>query len=105
MDIFGTKKILRLDLVGMTMVQYGPRTLGRSSLARDGLNSGLQTLFGAAHTSLAALFNQLHYTRSHKVLIQKFIESIRNDTEVAVTPEDGRETVRILETIWKQIEE
>lgn len=104
LDIFGTKKILRLDLFGMTMVQYGPRTLGRSSLALDGLNSGLRTLFGAAHTSLAALFNQLHYTRSHKVLIQKFIECLQNNSEAPVAGEDGRETIRILETIWKQIE-
>lgn len=105
LDIFGTKKILHLDLFSMNMVQYGPRTSSCSSLVLDNLSSGLQLLVGGAYTSLKALMNQLHYTRSIGVLIRKFIESIQNNSKVPVTGEDGRETVRILETVWKQIKQ
>lgn len=33
------------------------------------------------------------------ILLTKFIESIKNDTDPPVTPEDGRRTVRLLECI------
>jgi predicted dehydrogenase len=40
---------------------------------------------------------------SQYFLITKFIESIKNDTEPPVTPEDGRKTVRLLEYIEESL--
>jgi len=37
------------------------------------------------------------------ILITKFIESIRSDTDTPVTPEDGRKTVRLLEYIEESL--
>jgi len=37
------------------------------------------------------------------ILITKFIESIKNDTDPPVTPEDGRKTVRLLEYIEESL--
>jgi len=39
------------------------------------------------------------------ILITRFIESIRNDTNPPVTPEDGRKTVRLLEYIQESLNE
>jgi len=40
----------------------------------------------------------------HDIMIGKYIDSIRNDTSVPVTPEEGRETIRVMEMIVRRLE-
>jgi len=39
----------------------------------------------------------------HEIMIEKFVESVINHQPVPVTPEEGRETVRVMEMIVKKI--
>jgi hypothetical protein len=39
----------------------------------------------------------------HDIMIERFIKSILYDRPVPVTPEEGRETVRIMEIIAKKL--
>jgi hypothetical protein len=39
----------------------------------------------------------------HDIMIERFVKSIIHDQPVPVTPEEGRETVKIMEIIVKKI--
>jgi len=39
----------------------------------------------------------------HDIMIEKFVDSIINDKPVPVTPEEGRETVRVMEVVVEKI--
>jgi hypothetical protein len=39
----------------------------------------------------------------HDIMIEKFVKSIINNQSVPVTPEEGRETVKVLEMIVDKI--
>jgi predicted dehydrogenase len=60
-------------------------------------------LTSAASGAVSQLRGQKRNRIGHKVIIQKFVESLLNNTEPPVTGEDDRETIRVLEEIWKQI--
>jgi len=102
-DILGTRKNLHLNNFTMTMIQHSSGTLRILDLIYDDLKSGFQLLRGNASRLLAAVFGQRWYGVGHRVLIQKFLESVRDDTEPPVTGEDGRETLRIIEDILVQL--
>jgi predicted dehydrogenase len=60
-------------------------------------------LTSAASGAVSQLRGQKRNRIGHKVIIQRFVESIRDNTGPPVSEEDGKETIRILEEIWKQI--
>lgn len=103
MDIYGTKRSLHLDNLTMTMIQHRSGTSRIRDLVIDDLRTSLGLAIGAASTSLKAIFGQRWYRTGHRVIIQQFIENLRNDIEPPVIAEDGRKTVKMLEEIWKQI--
>ena len=35
----------------------------------------------------------------HDIMVEKFVDSVANDKPVPVTPEEGRETIRVMDTI------
>ena len=100
--ISGSKMILHIDLLTQTIVKYKPSSVRPFSLAYRNLNSSFQLILGTTFTAIKALFGKV--PTGHSILIPKFAESIRNNTEPPVTGEEGRETVRILEKIWQQID-
>lgn len=103
LDIFGTNMTLHLDLWTLTTVKYRPAKFGPVSSALGNLAAGYQLWRDTLFTSLKYPLGKVH--SGHFTLIPKFIESIQNNTEPPVTAEAGRETVRILEIIWQQIEQ
>jgi predicted dehydrogenase len=102
-NIFGTKRSLHLNNLTMTMIQHKPGLFSIRDLVLDDLRTSLQLAIVAASSSLGAVFGQRWYKSGHRAIFQKFIGSIRNNTDPPVTGEDGRETLRILEDIGKQI--
>ena len=105
MDIFGTKKNLHIDNLTMSIVQHKAGEIKIRDLAVDDLYSSLQQAVGAVSILLKTAFGQKRwYTSGQRTIIQRFVESIRNNTAVPVTGEDGRETMRILDDIWGQLD-
>jgi predicted dehydrogenase len=105
-DLIGTKGLLKLDLQSMSLVfSRGQRIEPMSSsirfsgvlLASYSLNVAGQIIRNVALNAFAALSGKTFV--SHYILIQRFIESIACDKPVPVPPEEGRETVRIMEKI------
>ena len=74
------------------------------ALALEKLNLSYQLVKGTVSSSLKAATGRRYYKAGHQSLMRQFIISIRDDLEPPVTGEDGRETIRVLEEIWKQID-
>jgi len=65
------------------------------------LSVGLSSLSVALQMIQGILFNTLRLTFNrpmlgHDIMIKKFVDSILNDKQVPVTPEEGRETIRVM---------
>lgn len=103
MDIFGTKSILHIDNFSMSTVRHKAGVNRIRDLVVDDLKSSFQLVMGAFSSSLKAVVGQRWYNSGHRVIIQRFIESIRSNIDPPVTGEESRETLRALEDIWKQI--
>lgn len=100
-DIFGTERNLRIDLFNSVMTSYGVGGSSRPSRGLENLSQTFQLLTSTASAVVNVISGRFHC--GHRTLIQRFIESIQNDTEPPVTMEEGREVVRVLEKITAQI--
>jgi predicted dehydrogenase len=101
-DIFGTKKSIRLDVINSVMTEYGYGEETYRSHVVENLRQGWQQFAGTA----SAVFDVAtgRYTTGHETLIRRFIQSMKEGTELPVTAEEGREVVRVVEKIAKQVE-
>lgn len=100
-NIFGTKRNLRIDLWNSVMTGYGVGGESLPSRAWENISQGFSILASTIFTTLSVISGRFHW--GHYNLIRRFIESIQNDTELPVTMEESREVVRVLEKITAQI--
>lgn len=101
-DVYGTRKILRIDLMRQMVLQKGPEGFSNFSIAKDCLSE-------ACRLSLLTMKNALEYSfrRRGEYGVSRFytmfIDCLRKGTEPLVTPEMAYNTVRIVEEICKDI--
>lgn len=100
-DVYGTKKNLRIDLWNSIMTQYSVGTGSRPSRALKNLSQGFSILAGTVSTTSSVISGTFH--SGHYTLIRRFIESIQNNKQPPVTLEEAKEVVRVLEKITAQI--
>ena len=100
-DIYGTKKNLRIDLWNSVMTEYGVGTGTRPSRALENLGQSFSILASTVSTTLSVISGKFH--NGHYTLIQRFIESIQNDTEPPVTLQEARDAIEVVEKITAQI--
>jgi len=100
-DVFGTKRNLHIDLYNAVLTEYGVSGGSRSARVLDNLSQSYQQWACIASATFNTVLGR-HHT-GHRTLIEKFIESVLNDTAPPVTGEEGREVVRVLEKIAAQI--
>ena len=103
MDIFGTKGRLHLDNHALSMTRSRLRGNRTDELVLDQLYLSGQQLVGAVSSFVMAALGRRWYKVGHQALMQGFVRSISDNIEPPVPGEDGRETIRVLEDIWKQI--
>lgn len=104
MNIFGTKRSLQINNFTMTMIQQksgGHRI--RDFIIQD-FKLSLQITAGAASCLVKRGLGLRWYQIGHREIIKRFIKNIKNDTKHPVTGEHARETIRILNEIWKQVD-
>ncbi len=101
LDVFGTRRNLHVDLHSGVLTKFGVGGESRPWRALDNLSQGYQLFACTTYAGLNTLLGRQH--SGHHTLIEKFIESIRNDTEPPVTGEEGKEVVRVLERIAGQM--
>jgi len=103
LDIYGTRGKLHIDNVKQTITQTHSNSNRTHALLLDQLNLAFQHLKGAAYISIQSLLGRKWYKLGQYFLFEKFIESIRDDREPPVTGEDGRENIRVLQEMCRQI--
>ena len=101
-DVYGTKKILRIDLTRQMVIQQGPLGTGNSSIAMDCFSE-------ARELSVKTMKNALYYSRrkpgDHVLhFYSMFIDSISGKSKPLVTPEMALNTVKIVEEMCGFIE-
>jgi UDP-N-acetylglucosamine 3-dehydrogenase len=100
-DLFGTKGSLHMDLQSMLLTHYQRGQLSPLSAASSSLSVAGQTVTGlVSNVSRVCLGKSM---LGHDNMIKKFVESIIDDKPVPVTPEEGRETIRVMEMIVEKI--
>jgi len=101
-DLFGTDGAINIDLQSMILTSYRRKHLKPTSVAYSSLSVAGQTITGVVSNVFRVCLGRSML--GHDIMIEKFVESIINNQSVPVTPEDGRETVRIMETIVRRLE-
>ena len=101
-DVYGTRKILRADLINHTLVKLGPRGLSKVDSARDSLRQSGRLFFSTMMNAMGFL-RTARMENSLRNVYASFLNSIETNTRPVVTPEFARETVRTAEQICKWI--
>jgi len=96
-DLFGINYALKVDLQSMLLMRYKREYLKPTSVALSSLNVAGQVARGVLSNTFKAIFHKPML--GHDIMIERFVKSIILDQPVPVTPEEGRETVRIMEMI------
>jgi predicted dehydrogenase len=101
LDLWGSDGHMKFDLETQTIVLHGrpdlkPVTLGLSAIKEAG-----QILLGAADTSLSYAVGKFENT--HERLVREFVESIHSGSPAPVSPEEGREAVRVMDLLVSQL--
>jgi predicted dehydrogenase len=101
-NVYGTKKVLNIDLLRQMVIQKGSLGTGKFSVAKDSLAE-------ACRLSLLTTRNAFQYSfRKHGAygvsqVYKMFADSIKNNCEPVVTPEMAYNTVKIVEEICTEI--
>ena len=100
-DLWGSEGHIKFDLETQSLVHQGrpdlhPVTLGLSAVKEAG-----QVLAGMFGTTLSYVTGRFENT--HERLIRDFVESICNGGPTPVPPEEGREAVRVMDLIVRQL--
>lgn len=101
-DIFGTKMNLRLDIYNAVLTKYARWGSNRPWRALDNVSQSFQQVACTVSTASKKIMGRYH--GGDYICIQKFIESIRNNTQPPVTAEEGKEVIRVFEKITSQID-
>jgi len=100
-ELFGTEASIYMDLQSMLLIKRRRENLTPISVASSSLNMAWQMTKGVLTNAFRVMINQSML--GHDIMIEKFVKSIINDQPVPVTPEEGRETTRIMERIVNKL--
>ncbi|MCG2737379.1 MAG: Gfo/Idh/MocA family oxidoreductase [Candidatus Methanoperedenaceae archaeon] len=102
-DIIGTEAALHMDLQSMLLIRYQLKELNYLPLARSSLSTIFQIIGGTASNVYKVVMGMREI--GGDVVINRFVDSVLNDTQPPVTGEEGREVVRVMEMVVKRYQE
>jgi predicted dehydrogenase len=100
-ELFGTEYSLKMDLQSMLLIRYKRSNLKPASVATTSISTACQIMKGVASNILKTILARPML--GHDIMIERFVKSIMDDKLVPVIPEEGRETVRVMEMIVKKL--
>jgi hypothetical protein len=100
-DFFGSKGVISIELESMLLLRYSLHDLTPFNIAHSSLSTSFQILKGVTSNALEVLIKQPFL--GHDIMIENYVDSLLNNTDVPVLPAEGRETVRMLENIANQL--
>ena len=99
-DIFGTQKILNIDLLNQTLVTLGYRAISRIASAKDCFDIAWQLIFETAKNTFFFLRRERGQDALRKVYTS-LLDSIDARRELVVSPDMAYHTVKIVEEICR----
>lgn len=100
-ELFGTDYALKMDLQSMLIIRYKRSDLKPVNVAMSSLSVTRQIIRGVTSNIVKTILRRPML--GHDIMIEKFVKSIVNDHPPPVTPEEGRETIRVMEMIVKKL--
>jgi len=100
-DLLGTESSIVVELESLLLTQARLEDLKPTSVALSSLRVAAQIVKGVVSNTFKVIFRTPML--GHDIMIEKFVDSIINDQPVPVAPEEGRETVRVMEEIAKKL--
>jgi predicted dehydrogenase len=97
-NVYGSDKILRIDILNQTVMEFGASRLGKMDLALDSLSMSSRL----ARSTLANAFRfagRKMGAYSIENIYRDFVRCIRDNAQPRVTPQMAYNTVRIVEQI------
>jgi predicted dehydrogenase len=101
-ELWGTDGLLRVDLESQSLVQYSRGSLGPLEVGASTLRDAIGSIWTAGIAGVRLATRQ-HLT-THDILIQNFARSIRDGVAPAVTLEEGRESIRVLDLLVAELD-
>jgi len=101
-DVYGTKGIIRLNLVNETLVRLKQRPITTFSRGGEGLKQAYQLFRCTAQNGLSKFFGR--WSAGHEVCIRGFVDSVLFSKAPPVTLEEAYNVVETLEQICERIE-
>ena len=100
-ELFGVDYALRMNLESMLLIRYRYSSLKPRNVAISSLSVAGQIIKGVVSNTFKVILGKPML--GHDIMIEEFVKSVVNDQQVPVTPQEGRETVRILEKIVEKL--
>ena len=100
-ELFGMEGSIVAELESLLLTQVKLEDLDPTSVALSSLRVAAQIVKGVVSNAFRVIFHTPML--GHDIMIEKFVNSIIDDLPVPVTPEEGRETVRVMEEIVKKL--
>jgi predicted dehydrogenase len=101
-ELWGTDGLLRVDLESQSLVQYSRGSLRPFEVGASTLRDAIGSVWTAGLAGVR-LATKRHLT-THDILIQNFARSIRDGVAPAVTLEEGRESIRVLDLLVAELD-
>jgi len=101
MDISGTKGNMHIDIRNSAITLSGTYGNSLSSRAMENLQQSYSLLAGTASSTIKMLVGKCH--TGHYNLIERFFKAILDDTRLPVTADEGREVMRVYESVIAKI--
>jgi predicted dehydrogenase len=101
-DLLGSKGILSLDLEAMYLVNSRRPVLKPIPVGLSVVSESRQMIQDLLTKSLRLALGK--YDNTHDILVERFVDSIKNGSPSPVSAEEGREAVRVLAMIVESLE-
>ena len=101
LDLWGSEGHVKFDLETQALVLHGRSDLRPVTLGLSAVKEASQILLGTAETSFSYATGKFENT--HERLVRGFVESIQSGAPAPVTPEEGREAVRVMDLVVNRL--
>ena len=102
-DILGTEAALHLDMQNMLLIRHRLRELSYIPIARSSLSTISQMVGGIASNVFTVVTGRQKIGTD--IVIERFVDSVLNDSQPPVTGEEGRDAVRVMEMVVERYRE
>ena len=101
-ELWGTEGLLKVDLQSKTLVRADRGNLSPRIVGQSVMSEAMQMASGTLGTAAKVLTGR--FRNAHDLLIKEFFERCVRGLSSPVTPQEGREAVRVMGVIVDQLE-